>query len=161
MKNIITIILISVFWCVDYHTMAVTEQSLYQNFIYMFAHANVFHLLCNIFALYVLLRKTKFGRQVMLLSIGYCIAVMSSFIIPISIPVVGFSSVIFALMGLLLRWWKYMALILLQIALTMFFPNIAWLLHLVCFLLGLSINILVTVYYKRYYAHKKTITRRR
>jgi membrane associated rhomboid family serine protease len=63
--------------------------------IYPFLHANIFHLLGNMLALYFMCRHTKS------LFIAYIIAIISSFIAYSSLPTIGLSGVVYACVGLL------------------------------------------------------------
>lgn len=71
-----------------------------------FVHANIFHLLCNLFALFMFCRSGRFRPTDWLLGLAFATAF--SFIIPTRTPLVGFSGVLMYCLGLNLPMvWRY------------------------------------------------------
>lgn len=108
--------------------------------VHHFFHANIFHLAVNCLSLWTLFRK-DIKYSITPLVYAYLIATASWFCT--SADVVGFSNIIFALIGLRtpsLRhaWWKQPAVILFLAitALMAFLPQVSAVTHIVSFALG-------------------------
>lgn len=115
-----------------------------QMFVYHFFHGNIFHLLANGLALYFLLPKVKPYQLVS----AYVIASFSPIVA--TMPVVGISNIVYAIIGLRSpsfksAWWRHYGTItfLVVTLLMLFFSNIAAVTHIVCFACGVVISVLV------------------
>lgn len=117
---------------------ASTTSSWWTHLIYPFFHANIFHLLANIYALWFI-RPTW-----AILLTAWAIAVASSWITPV--PVVGFSSMIYAIWGMnMLNASQKSWIIFLAINfITIFLPGMGWMVHFSAFTIGLLYS-----YFKR------------
>lgn len=123
--------------------------------IYPFFHANIFHLLGNMFALYFLCRHYR------LLFIAYIIAIISSFIAYSPLPTIGLSGVVYACVGLLgflpnkniSRGAK--GLFLSYIVIGLIIPSLNGILHLCCVVIG---SILFS-FKKWFYERRKDLRR--
>jgi membrane associated rhomboid family serine protease len=108
-----------------------------------FVHGNVFHLLCNLFALFMFCRSGRFRPTDWLLGLAFATAF--SFIIPTRMPLVGFSGVLMYCLGLALpSVWRYrkarisMYLFLIISAASLFFNQwAAFFLHALCIAAGI------------------------
>lgn len=110
---------------------ASTTSTWWTHFIYPFFHANIFHLLANVYAIWFI-RPTWF-----LLLTAYFIGIVSSWLTPI--PVVGFSSIIYAIWGMNMLYCPKKSWIIFIVInfLTLFLPGIGWMVHFFAFTLGL------------------------
>lgn len=112
----------------------------YISLVHHFFHANIFHLAVNILSLWTLFRKGwKYG--IAQLAFAYLIGTASWFCT--TADVVGFSNIIFALIGLRTpslnhSWWKQSSVILFLAitALMAFLPQVSAITHIVSFVLG-------------------------
>ena len=116
------------------------NDSGYISLVHHFFHANGFHLAVNCLSLWTLFRK-EWKYSVSMLVFAYLIGTASWFFT--SADVVGFSNIIFALIGLRtpsLRhaWWKQPAVILFLAitALMAFLPQVSAVTHIVSFAIG-------------------------
>lgn len=112
----------------------------YISLVHHFFHANVFHLAVNCLSIWTLFRK-DWKYSVSILVFAYLIGTASWFFT--SADVVGFSNIIFALIGLRtpsLRhaWWKQPAVVLFLAitALMALLPQVSAVTHIVSFVLG-------------------------
>lgn len=112
----------------------------YISLVHHFFHANIFHLAVNCLSLWTLFRK-DWKYSITTLVFAYLIGTASWFFT--SADVVGFSNIIFALIGLRtpsLRhaWWKQPTVILFLAitALMAFLPQVSAVTHIVSFVLG-------------------------
>lgn len=112
-------------------------------FCHHFFHANVFHLAANLFAGYYVLRKATIGR----LACAYLIASLS--VLCAAHPVIGFSNMVYALIGLRSPhfkhpWWRHPATaVFLAVTLIMLFvPNISAVTHVVSFCGGVLVSMI-------------------
>ena len=84
-------------------TLGVTSTScFYTHLTYIFVHANLFHLITNIFSLsftLILLKKIANMKYYVMTAIGLISAFVASFIFMQDIPTVGASGVVYALLG--------------------------------------------------------------
>lgn len=115
-----------------------TDSIWWTHFIYMFFHANIFHLIGNCYALFFLINK----RNVIP---AYIIAIIVSFV-PMQ-PTVGVSSMIFAIIGMCRvneRWQKIYLYAYLVLGLIM--PGINGIIHISSFVLGLLYKWYITNY---------------
>ncbi|MBQ9884431.1 MAG: rhomboid family intramembrane serine protease [Bacteroidaceae bacterium] len=126
------------------------ECSLWQRLSYPFLHASLLHCAVNCWVLLsvVFARKIPFWQ----LFVAYIIAITY----PVSIfaslaeydAVVGLSGVVFALIGIITpSTAKLVAGVLYVVTLVLisaFMPNVAWTLHLYCYLVGLIVGMITT-----------------
>jgi len=105
-------------------------ENWYKCFIYMFFHANIFHLAANLYALWMI----KLDKQRLITS--YIISVFAYLIFPHAI---GLSGIILAIVGMYAnkKTWRYFIIFSL---ITAFIPNIAFGVHTTCFILGYLYN---------------------
>lgn len=117
------------------------DSRLYNHFIYMFYHANIFHLIGNCYALYFVLNNGMYKWKHLLL-ILYSFSVLASFV-PIShVPTIGFSAPIFVMIGL--NFYPYSKkskiITLFIVAVGFIFPEINAILHVICLLFGFTFS---------------------
>ena len=112
----------------------------YISLVHHFFHANIFHLAVNCFSVWSLFRK-GYRYSWMPLACAYIIASASWFCT--SDDVVGFSNILFALIGLRSpslshSWWKQPSVILFLAitALMALLPQVSAITHIVSFVLG-------------------------
>lgn len=115
-----------------------------QMFVYHFFHGNIFHLFANGLALYFLLPRVKPWQLIL----AYSIATLSPLIA--TMPIVGISNIIYAIIGLRSpsfqsAWWRHYGTItfLVVTLLMLFLSNISAVTHIVCFVSGVAISVLV------------------
>lgn len=140
-RNYATIAILLLIYLLPVSTPSVaasTTSSWWTHLIYPFFHANIFHLLANIYALWFI-RPTW-----AILLTAWSIAVASSWITPV--PVVGFSSMIYAIWGMnMLNASQKSWIIFLAINfITIFLPSMGWMVHFSTFTIGLLYS-----YFKR------------
>lgn len=119
------------------------------HWLYMFTHVNVCHWLANAF--FAILSYRLMSPK--LLFIAYVFSVICSFVIPLNIPVEGFSVILFFLSGMVCAYTlKGLVYTMLFVAIGFFLPYIAASYHLFMFISGLSIGLSVKLYaaYKTY-----------
>lgn len=161
MKYILISILIVIHLCFNHAQMAYGPESTYQHFVYMFAHGNVFHLAGNALVLWLLLKNRTIPTQARLLMGGYAVAVVCSYIAYSTHPTVGFSAVLFAMLGMLVKKRKAIVVNIFIIAMPMLLPfKIAWLLHLCCFGVGLGVGFGLRFIKKLDYDYREVVARR-
>lgn len=102
--------------------------------MYIFCHANIWHLAVNILVLFCIRGKIEILPPLV-------IAVIASYLpMYVAEPTMGISGFIFAVFGLMwgkLGWWKKAITVVgPYIIIPMVIPNVNGLLHLYCFLLG-------------------------
>lgn len=119
------------------------QGSVVQMFLYHFFHGNLFHLLANGLSLYVILPRTK-KWQIVAAYIIACIVAL-----PISQPMLGFSNVIYALIGVKTPsfdsyWWRHSGtIIFFAITLLMLFlPNVSGISHILSFVVGVAVSVI-------------------
>ena len=137
------IVLIGVLWAT--FLMFGCPQFLHSNawylpLVYHIYHANIFHLAVNSLSLWVIFRKGA-AYNITPLLIAYAIASASWFCT--SADVVGFSNIIFALIGLRTpsfssSWWRHPQVIIFLVvtAVMALFPQVSAVTHIVSFILG-------------------------
>lgn len=105
-----------------------TESVWWTHFVYMFFHANIFHLIGNCYALFFLLNKRNIIP-------AYLIAVIASFL-PMN-PTVGVSSMIFAIIGMCRINSKFQKVFFYSyLVLGLIIPGINGTIHISSFVLG-------------------------
>ena len=112
--------------------------------LHHFFHGNLFHLLANLFSLYFVLPYLKRWQM----GAGYAIASLS--VLATATPVIGFSNLIYAFIGLRSpsfksKWWRHSGtMVFLVVTLLMvFIPNISAVTHIVCFSAGVVVSAIV------------------
>ncbi len=123
LKMFITIISICLFF-------VVIPEHWYKCFVYMFFHANIFHIAANLYTLW-LIRLDK-NRLIS----SYTISVFAYLLFPNAI---GLSGMILSIVGMYAnkKTWKYFMIFSLA---TVFIPNIAFGVHTTCFISGYIYN---------------------
>lgn len=112
----------------------------WQHLTFHFAHANIFHWMCNAYCLYLIL--TRRNDEWWWWIVSYVLATLASFAIPAHNPVMGFSGVLCAFVGMTLSnvkkiSWKNVAMAFLYLAIgTLFMRDLAVLLHFASMALG-------------------------
>lgn len=113
---------------------------------YPFAHASVLHAVLNCWCLLSLAFIA--GISFWQLLVAYVIAISYPSVFLSSVPVVGFSGVCFALLGMVAlsvrRKLYYQFWVWLMLVLGWFFPNAAAGLHLWCYLWGMAVAVFTT-----------------
>lgn len=115
----------------------------YDRLLYPFAHANMLHLLVNLYIFNICFLKCNMSVRQM----------VASFLIALIAPasatnVVGLSGVCFALFGILFAHIKKDKRVtyLLQVAISLLIgcivPHLAWTVHLFCFVIGLVVGLI-------------------
>lgn len=112
--------------------------------LHHFFHGNLFHLLANLLSLFFILPYLKRWQMGM----GYVIASLS--ILATATPVIGFSNLIYAFIGLRSpsfksKWWRHsgtIAFMVVTLAMV-FIPNISAVTHIICFSAGVAVSAIV------------------
>lgn len=119
------------------------QGSVVQMLLYHFFHGNLFHLLANGLSLYVILPRTK-KWQIVAAYIIACIVAL-----PISQPMLGFSNVIYALIGVKTPsfdsyWWRHSGTIIFFAVtlLMLFLPNVSGISHILSFIVGVAVSVI-------------------
>lgn len=123
----------------------IVGQDIYVRMVlHHFFHGNLFHLLANLLSLYFILPYLKRWQ----VGVGYAIASLS--ILATAVPVIGFSNLIYAFIGLRSPsfksyWWRHLGtIVFLVVTLAMvFIPNISAVTHIICFSAGVMISAVV------------------
>ena len=112
--------------------------------LHHFFHGNLFHLLANLFSLYFVLPYLKRWQM----GAGYVIASLS--VLATATPVIGFSNLIYAFIGLRSpsfksKWWRHSGTIAFMVVtlLMVFIPNISAVTHIICFSAGVVVSAIV------------------
>lgn len=116
------------------------ESGVVSHLVYSFQHANIWHLLCNLLALWLIRNKIDIAP-------AYCIAFAASYL-PMFVvaPTLGLSGLLFAIFGIM--WGKTgKAMSALKagmptIVITFFLPQVNGLLHLYCYAAGIAYGLL-------------------
>lgn len=116
------------------------KSPLWNHFVCHFLHANIFHLAANVLCI-ALMKPSPMD-----IVKAYPIAVAASF--ASFVPMVGFSTVLYAYIGLNIRTWRLGDMDKITFALcnfiTIFIPNIAFGMHAAAFILGITISSFIT-----------------
>ena len=120
--------------------------SWYNHFVYMFGHANIFHLIINASVLFSLQNKIRIFPS-------YIISVLASFLpMYVQDPTVGLSAFLFSSMGQMWgktgRWKEAAKKAMPFILFTMLLNDVNGLLHVWCFWLGYSIGFLRKMFHR-------------
>lgn len=117
--------------------------------LHHFFHGNIFHLAANLLTLYFMMPYIKRWQM----AGAYVIASLS--ILATSVPVIGFSNIIYALIGLRSpsfdsKWWRHSGTIIFLVVTTamLFIPNISGVTHIVSFVTGVAISVVVRQFKK-------------
>lgn len=121
--------------------------SLFERLLYPFIHANILHLVVNLYIFNLCFFRCNMSIRQM--AISFLIA----FVVPTSMTnVVGLSGVCFALFGILFAHIKkgnrvtYLAQVFVTILVALIVPHIAWQTHLFCFVIGLILGVIFKKY---------------
>lgn len=109
------------------------HSSLHSKFLYLFSHANIFHLLLNLIALF------RFRPRLKTCLIAYVVSVVAVFIpfAHLPLPTCGLSGFLMACYARRYYSWKLsVKWILLSNLLLAFIPVYNWRVHLICFTLA-------------------------
>ncbi len=124
----------------DFHP-GYTDASLLPHMTFAFFHANVFHLAANMMTLHLLQPSCRN------LLAAYAISFATSFLAIAPLPTMGFSGILYVLIGIRTNlftgrfsFWKGWFVMFLFAGIAM--PNVNGLLHLFCFIGGLTIRII-------------------
>lgn len=101
--------------------------------LYHFSHANIFHLLANLYALYL------FKPRATTILASYLIATIAAYLDTLLIPTAtcGLSAFLFASFARnYVAWHRNLFPVLIAIAITAFLPNLNWHVHLLAFALS-------------------------
>lgn len=137
---LISLLLVVVF-AFDIHLSAGIDRSTWRCLVYQCCHVNVFHLLANLYCIWVIL-MSNFRTGIRRWLYAY---LLSCIFVLISLPTEGASGIVFALLGMM-SWQsahisKYHGYTLLAIAIGLLFPrNLNVLLHLLCYISGIIIE---------------------
>ena len=117
--------------------------------LHHFFHSNIFHLAANMLPLYVMRKYVKVWQVL----VGYIIASLSILVTPLS--VIGFSNMIYALIGLRSpsfdsRWWRHSGTIIFLVVTfaMLFMPRVSAVTHIVSFTAGVAISAIVRQFKK-------------
>lgn len=102
--GIFSLLLTMIFFCVDPIGFTSEEISL-GNFVYHFFHANIFHLIGNLFAMYIIMHKVYISWRE-LLPISFIIATICSFFCGFNTPTIGLSGIVYAVYGMHLSLYR-------------------------------------------------------
>ena len=119
------------------------QSNVVQMLLYHFFHGNIFHLLANGLSFYVIAPKTKTWQFVVAYAISCLVA------LPISQPMLGFSNIIYALIGIKTPsfdsyWWRNVGTIIFFAVtlLMLFMPNVSGISHIMSFAVGVVVSII-------------------
>ena len=140
---VIYFVLVCVFLIPNGNDWLIGQGSVTQMLLYHFFHGNIFHLLVNALSLYLIVPRAKTWHLIA----GYAIGSLS--LLVASSPVIGFSNIIYAVIGVRSPafdsyWWKhpgtrtFLAVTLLML----FLPNVSAVTHIVSFVGGVILSVL-------------------
>lgn len=123
------------------------------NIVFPFCHANIFHLCCNLYCLW-LLRKPYY------IIYGFIISFLCSLLPELTVyglfthtpmlPIMGCSGVLFAVIGIkwgmVAKWKEMWRKCWLFFVITAFIPNVAFLFHLYCITVGYAFGYSLLIY---------------
>ena len=117
--------------------------SLFERLLYPFIHANILHLVVNLYIFNLCFYRCNMSIRQMAMSF------LIAYIVPASLTnVVGLSGVCFALFGILFAHIKkgnrvtYLVQVFVTILIALIVPHIAWQIHLFCFVIGLILGVI-------------------
>ena len=115
----------------------------YTHFTYMFAHSSILHLIVNSYVVYVSMNKNILPLKE-LIAVSTTIAILASFITASVAPTVGISGILFVIIGFsyALRPTRLNTLYMILWFCIAAISPMNTMLHLVCFLTGLSYMII-------------------
>jgi len=109
--------------------------STWEHFVYIFFHANIFHLAGNCYCTWLILKNNNSKTLIPL----YTLSVLASFIAYNNLPTIGFSAPLFVALGINFHKTKnkktYIPLLISVLA-SLPFPLVNTRLHVTCFILG-------------------------
>jgi membrane associated rhomboid family serine protease len=106
MEYVVTILLLITFIFTDISGVSV-DSGVLSHFTYQFMHANLLHLVLNIYPLFLLIRLLKqLVNPLFLVLFTYMVSVLTSFIAIYPTPTVGASGVVYALLAVFLFYVK-------------------------------------------------------
>lgn len=117
--------------------------SLLERLLYPFIHANILHLVVNLYIFNLCFYKCNMSVRQMALSFLIALFAPSSLI-----NVVGLSGVCFALFGILFAHIKkgkrktYLTQVFVTILIGLVVPHLAWSVHLFCFIIGMVLGLI-------------------
>lgn len=148
LKSLITTILVVCFLMLPkcgFHTEGASGFQIINNLLFPLSHANVFHLLCNVYCIWQIRNLKRYVAP------AFIISFLCSLLPEYLHNIMGCSGVIFSIVGLKYgeayrfkdmvkaNWWFF--------AITAFIPNVAVLFHLYCiiisFIIGNTFNFVV------------------
>lgn len=149
---------------IDAHYIGFYEGcSLYTRFIYPIFHASFFHMAFNAYCFVLImriLRKTKAMSDALILIISYISAVACTFVSEMSLPTIGLSGVIYAMIGIYsyLRLsgclWNVLIILLINIiAYHVGTSNVF--IHLSCWACGFALTFFWDLYYVLKYLYNE------
>ena len=116
-----------------------TRTSTWQHLVYIFFHANIFHLIGNCYCTYYILNNRTYTWTHTLILI-YTLALIASLITYNTLPTMGFSAPLFVMLGINFHSSaykkRYIVLLLTVITSWLFIPYLNTSLHVICFFLG-------------------------
>lgn len=122
--------------------MAVSiSSSWWTHFSFLFFHADLIHLLANCYAFYYFYSTWLYGRYT--LAVSCSIAILSSFFADSITPTLGFSGVVFALIGINGAYYTSRSYFIssgIILAIGLLLPFINGLMHLICFCVGVVLS---------------------
>lgn len=137
--TIASILTIVYFLPVSCQVYGVSECSpWWTHFTYQFFHGSLLHLICNLYAIFMCLNNKVFSKRT-LIPILYFVSVAASFMYTSSIPTIGASGVVFAMIGINFtriptRTNAIYMFVILAVGLAL--PKIAGITHLLSFMAG-------------------------
>ena len=141
---VIVVILLAILLCPGSTQWIVGQDICTRMVLHHFFHGNIFHLLANLLSLYFVLPYLKRWQ----IGVGYVIASLS--ILATATPVIGFSNMVYAFIGLRSpsfksRWWRHSGtIIFLVVTFAMVFvPNISAVTHILSFSVGVAVSVIV------------------
>jgi membrane associated rhomboid family serine protease len=148
MKQKILFSLMLCLWYITGWRIGVTPSSnIVTHILYIPSHVNIFHLLCNLFWLWSFKNKVEYLPAL-------CIAFVASFLPNlVTAPTYGCSGFLFAACGIMWgkakRFKDMCKYCLPAIVLTALFPNINFLIHLYCLMIGFLYAITICTYRRK------------
>lgn len=160
MRKLFIIIFIAVFVMFDNSIGYTDTLPIWKHFTYVFQHAGFAHLIMNSVSFYFLWNALDFYySKYVIIAIAYLSAVIMSFFTAYSLPVVGASGMIYAMLGMFsfliikgrLSFENYSGQLIYWLSLAVFLgisfirPNQAGLLHLLCLLSGMGASYIISL----------------
>lgn len=133
----------------DIHLLGGQGQPWWNSLVYQLCHDNIFHLLANVYCLFLILRG-GFHIGVRRCAFAYGISIAASLV---CLPTQGFSGILYALFGMV-SWQSsrirlFHAWMLPLILVGFLFPNMSAMLHLLCYIAGVAIDMMFVPWRER------------